>query len=112
MAHRYIADLAAEVAVPPDGILSRTLHNDENARVVLFAFSAGQELTDHTSKMPAIIQVLQGEARIRLEGEELETRPGAWIHMAPETVHGVLARSPLIMLLTLLKQPAGGPAKP
>jgi len=31
-----------------DGILSRTLHNDDAVKVVLFAFSTGQELSEHT----------------------------------------------------------------
>jgi quercetin dioxygenase-like cupin family protein len=101
--YHFIQNLAKEVTVPPDGILSRTLHNDDRLRVVLFGFAAGQELTEHTSKMPAVLHVLEGEARLRLGDQDVEAGPGAWVHMPPELAHGIFAKTPLMLLLTLLK---------
>ena len=103
MSYQFIADLAAEVTIPENGILSRTLHNDDRLRVVIFGFSPGQELSAHTAPMPAVLQILQGEADLTLGEEKLEVKAGAFIHMAPNLKHGIVARTPLIMLLSMMK---------
>jgi quercetin dioxygenase-like cupin family protein len=104
--YKYIEDLAKEVNIPQDGILSRTLFNDDRLRVVLFGFAEGQELTEHTAKVPAVIHILSGEARLRLGAETVEAGAGAWIHMRAELTHGILAKTPVVMLLSMLKQGA------
>ncbi len=105
MDYRYIANLAGEVAVPPDGILSRTLHEDDRLRVVLFAFSKGQQLSEHTASVPAVLHVLEGEALLKLGQDSLEARSGTWVHMSAQLPHGIEARTPLILLLLMLKAP-------
>lgn len=96
-------DLANEVTPPDDGTLSRTLHNDDNTKVVLFGFAAGEELSEHTASMPAIIQIIKGEASLTIGDEAVAGMPGTWIHMAAKTPHSVKAETPVVMLLTLLK---------
>lgn len=100
---RFFSDLATEVTPPEDGTLSRTLHSDDNIKVVLFGFAAGEELSEHTASMPAIIQIIKGKASLVIDGEAVSGMPGAWIHMAAKAPHSVKAESPLVMLLTLLK---------
>jgi quercetin dioxygenase-like cupin family protein len=101
--YTYIADLAKQVDIPADGILSRTLRDDEQVKVVLFGFGAGQELSEHTASMPAILHIVQGEARLTLGDDSLEAEAGAWVHMPPELRHGVYAKTPVVMLLLLIK---------
>ena len=101
--YQMISDLAAEVKIPENGILSRTLHNDDRLIVVIFGFSPGQELSAHTAPMPAVLQILQGEADLTLGDEKLEAKTGAFIHMAPNLKHGIVARTPLILLLLMMK---------
>jgi quercetin dioxygenase-like cupin family protein len=101
--YQFIQDLIAEVTIPKDGILSRVLHDDQQARVVIFGFAAGQELSEHTSKFPALLHVLEGEAGLKLGDDERDARAGAWVHMPPNLPHGVLARTPAVILLVLLK---------
>ena len=96
-------DLGHQADIPADGILSRTIHADAEVKVVLFAFDAGQELSEHTAATPAIIQVLRGEALLTLGDERVEAGPGTWAHMAARLPHAVLARTPMVMLLTMLK---------
>jgi quercetin dioxygenase-like cupin family protein len=108
--YTYIADLAKQVDIPVDGILSRTLHEDEQVKVVLFGFGAGQELSEHTASMPAILHIVQGEARLTLGDDSLEAEAGAWVHMPPELRHGVYAKTPVVMLLLLIKP--GGQSRP
>lgn len=95
-------DLAAEVEVPSDGTLSRVLYRDDQVRVVVFAFDEGQELTDHTSAKPAIVQVVTGRIRLDLAGDRVELGPGSWVRMAPHLTHAVFALEPSVMILTLL----------
>ncbi len=49
MPYTLIPDLASRADIPEAGTLSRVLHNDDRVRLVLFAFDAGQELTEHTA---------------------------------------------------------------
>ena len=100
--HGFVADLRAAVSVPEDGILSRTIHEDERCTLVVFAFDAGQELSEHTSARAALIEVLDGEAEVVLDGEAREAGPGTWIAMPPGMQHAIRAITPLVMVLTLL----------
>jgi quercetin dioxygenase-like cupin family protein len=104
MEHKYtlIPDLGAQ-DIPADGILSRTLYNDERVKAVLFAFAAGQELSEHTASMPAVLQIVQGNARLILGGDSIEAGPGTWVHMPAQLPHSVQAKTPATMLLLLLK---------
>lgn len=101
-----IADLRAEVEVPRGGILSRTLHDDAGLTLTMFAFDAGQELTEHTSGRPAVIEILEGEADLVIDGERRHGRRGTWISMAAGTPHALRATTPLVMALLLLREPA------
>jgi len=101
--YRYFADLAGEVNIPQDGITSRTLYTDEHTKVVLFGFGAGQELSQHTASMPAMLHFIQGEGKVTLGSDEQVATPGTWAYMPANLPHSVLAQTPLVMLLILLK---------
>lgn len=101
--HTIIPDLLAEHPIPPRGTLSRALHNDENVKAVWFGFAAGEELSEHTASMPAILHFLQGEAQVTLGGQRIDARAGTWVHMPARLPHSISARTPVVMLLTLLK---------
>lgn len=96
-------NLFNEIEIPPNGILSHTIHNDAHTKAILFGFAPGQELTAHTAPMPAIIQVLKGEASLTLGTDVCEVGAGCMIHMAPQLMHGIVAKTPLLMLLILVK---------
>jgi quercetin dioxygenase-like cupin family protein len=70
----------------------------------LFGFGAGQELSQHTASMPAIMHFLRGEADVGLGADTVAAAAGTWIHMPAELPHSVHAKTPVVMLLTLLKQ--------
>ena len=96
-------DLAAEVQPPANGTLSRTIFQDERLKVVLFGFSAGQELSEHTASTPAIMHFLKGEAAVTLGDNTVSANDGTWVHMPPNLKHSIRANTPVIMLLLLLK---------
>jgi quercetin dioxygenase-like cupin family protein len=110
-----VHDLREHVPTPPDGIVSRTIHADDDVRVVLFSFAAGQQLSDHTAAVPVLLEVVDGEATIGVGGRTIEGRPGTWLHLPAHTPHSVLAQTPLTLCLVLVKHaspglPAGEPA--
>src|SRR5271169_5348759 len=94
-------DLAKETQPPEKGILSRTLYNDDRLKAVIFGFAQGEELSEHTALMPAILHFLQGEAKMTLGDDTLEARPGTWVHMPTSQRHSIQAKTPVVMLLLL-----------
>ena len=104
--YTLLAELANQVELPADGTLSRTIYLDERLKVVLFGFSAGQELSEHTSSTPAIMHFLSCESEVTLGPDKLTAKAGTWIHMPAQLPHSISTKSPVVMLLHLLKQPA------
>ena len=93
--------LAPEV---PDGsILSRTFYKDERLSAILFSFAAGEELSEHTLAYPAILHFLSGRARLKLGEDESIVEAGAWARMAPQLPHTIIAETPVVMLLLMLR---------
>lgn len=101
--YTLITDLVKQADVPENGILSRTLQNDDKSKVILFAFADGQELTAHTAPMPAVIYLLEGSAEVTLGEDVMNLEGGTLIHMTPNLRHGIRAKGPVKMMLILLK---------
>src|SRR5262249_45689880 len=103
MTYTHFSDLAKEVQPPDKGILSRTLYNEDRLKVVLFGFAQGEELSEHTASMPAVLHLIQGEAKLTLGDDTLEAKAGSWVHMAKGLRHSIQVKTPVVMLLLLLK---------
>ena len=98
----FFGNLTSEAPIPARGILSQTLSNEGGIELALFAFAAGEALSEHTSARPAIVHVLSGEGDLVVAGESHAAIPGTWLRMPPDTRHSILARTPLVMALNLL----------
>ncbi len=104
MDYTYLADLFREFDLPDQGILSRVLHKDDRLNVTAFGFSAGQELSLHSAPTPAVLYFLEGEAEVQLGNDKVAVQCGSFIYMPPMLPHGIVARSPLRMLLVQIKE--------
>jgi quercetin dioxygenase-like cupin family protein len=104
----HIEALGALIEVAPDATVSRTALRGEGVRVVLFAFDAGQELSEHTAAVPILLQVLDGRLRVGADGEQVELTPGALVHIGSRVPHDVLALEPSRMVLTMLDPRSSG----
>jgi quercetin dioxygenase-like cupin family protein len=103
----FIPNLNAEVPeLPADSIVSRTFFQDEQMKAILFGFAPGQELSEHTASVPAIIHILEGQATLTLGAERHEVEAGAWAHMPPNLPHSIYAHTPVRMLLIMMKKGA------
>lgn len=98
-----IRQLAVELQPPGSGKQSVILLDDALTKVVLFAFAAGQGLTEHVAPFPAFLQIITGEAEMTVGQESASGKSGTWIQMAAKTPHSIKAETPVVMLLTLLK---------
>ena len=94
--------LADAVQLSPSGIVSRTVLQTPEIRVVLFAFAEGQELTSHTSRRRALVQILSGECDFFFTGAWQRLTAGTFLHLPPNHPHAVRAGAGAFsMLLTL-----------
>ncbi|MFN8597295.1 MAG: cupin domain-containing protein [Anaerolineae bacterium] len=91
------------VAYQPGAVVSRTLINQKTGTVTLFAFDAGQELSEHTAPYDALVQVLDGETRITIAGQPFDLKAGDLIIMPANQPHAVSATTAFKMLLTMIR---------
>ena len=101
----YIANLLEEEQeLPADSILSRTLLQNEDMRVILFQFAPGQELSEHTASKPALLHFLSGTARVTLGDEAKTATANTFIYMQPHLPHSIVAETQVSMLLMMLEK--------
>lgn len=101
MDYTYIKELAANVKIPDNGIISTTVSADDKFKVMLFGFDTGQELSEHTASVPALIQIISGNADLMLGDDPKPGPAGSWAHMKANLPHSVLAKEPTVMLLIM-----------
>ena len=95
-----VADL---VAYQAGAIVSRVLLKRETGTVTLFAFDAGQELSEHTTPYDALVQVIDGEAAITIAGRSHRVGAGEVIVMPAQQPHALRAVARFKMLLTMIR---------
>ncbi len=98
-----ILSLAGETQFAPNGIVSRTLLRTPNSRTVLFGFSEGQELTEHTSTQHAIVQILTGECEFSLAGKPTISKRAIW-YICPQPSSCAPRNKQFSMLLLTLSK--------
>jgi quercetin dioxygenase-like cupin family protein len=98
-----VLSLADETKFAENGIVSRTLLRTPNSRTVLFGFTEGQELTEHTSTQHALVEILTGVCEFSLADKAQELKAGDVVYMPPNLPHAVRAKTQFSMLLTLIK---------
>ena len=89
------------------GIVSRAVLTTPVLRVTLFHFAAGQELSEHTSKARALVQILSGTCAFSVGNTVHTLKTGDLLHLPPGAPHAVSAPEAFSMLLTQITEPAG-----
>ena len=88
------------------GIVSRAVLTTPGLRLTLFNFAAGQELSEHTSKARALVQILSGTCAFSVGATVHTLKPGELLHLPPGAPHSVTAPEAFSMLLTQITEPA------
>jgi quercetin dioxygenase-like cupin family protein len=107
MSHSPIPEIlkpASMVAYQNDAVVSRPIAKAEGGNVTLFAFDQGQELSEHTTPFDALVQVLEGEAEIKISGIPYHLNAGDAILMPANEPHALKAVRQFKMLLTMIKR--------
>jgi quercetin dioxygenase-like cupin family protein len=95
--------LPSLVTPTEQGIASRVLAKTGGGNVTLFAFDAGQGLTEHTSPFEALVMVLEGALTLTIGGAPVRATPGTIVRMPANVPHAVEAPEAARMLLVMLR---------
>lgn len=107
MLHPAEAHLLRTLITPTEqGIASRVLAKTDGGSLTLFAFDAGQELSEHTTPYDALVMVLEGSLTLTIGGTPVNAVPGSIVRMPGQVAHAVTAVTPTRMLLFMLREPA------
>ena len=96
-------DLAGMIHVQDGAVVSRTLVDREVGTITVFAFDAGQGLSEHTAPFDAYVQVLEGMAHVMIAGEAHHVGVGQFIIMPANVPHSLHAPEPFKMLLVMIR---------
>lgn len=95
--------LATLVEVQAGAVVSRTLVKKDKGTVTLFAFDAGQGLSEHTAPFDALVHCLEGEATVVVGGKPHAVKEGEAVLLPAGVPHALLASSRFKMMLTMIR---------
>jgi quercetin dioxygenase-like cupin family protein len=96
-------ELASLIATQPNAVVSRALVNKPAGTVTLFAFDAGEGLSEHAAPYDALVHMLEGEAAVRIASQEHAVNAGHIILLPANVPHALRAKTPIKMLLTMIR---------
>ncbi|MDD2643504.1 MAG: cupin domain-containing protein [Methanobacteriaceae archaeon] len=87
-----------------DSVVSMEVIKKELGTVTLFAFDKGQGLSEHSAPFDAMVQIIDGEAEITIDGKSNNVSKGQMIIMPANIPHALQAvNEPYKMILTMIK---------
>jgi quercetin dioxygenase-like cupin family protein len=96
-------ELTALVEYAKDSVVSKTILSKSVGSITLFAFDKGQSLSEHTSPYDAVVQVLDGSARLTIGDRDKTACAGQLIIMPANVPHAVIAEEKFKMLLIMIR---------
>ncbi len=97
------AKLAEQIQYASGAVVSRTLIRSKGGSLTLFAFEAGQELSEHTAPFDAFVQVLDGTVELIIGGKRVVASTGETVLMPAGVPHAVRAVERFKMLLSMVR---------
>jgi len=98
-----VKNLLEQLNYQEESIVSKILLKKETGNVTLFAFDAGQGLSEHTSPFDALVQCLEGKIDIKVGGENFTVSSGELLKLPATIPHGLKAVEKTKMILTMIK---------
>ncbi len=96
-------NLASLVEYQVGSIVSREVVKKPTGTVTVFAFDAGQGLSEHTAPFDALVYLLDGEAEITIGREPIAAKAGDMITMPANQPHALKAVKRFKMLLVMIR---------
>ncbi len=97
------AVLAELIGYADDSVVSKTIIDKPVGTLTLFAFDAGQGLSEHTAPYDAVVQILDGRALLTIGGKKINVSAGQLIIMPANIPHSVAAEEKFKMLLIMIR---------
>jgi quercetin dioxygenase-like cupin family protein len=98
-----VLSISQSVQYQDSGIVSRAITQKDSGSITLFAFDAGQELSEHTTPYEAFLYVFEGEAQVSIEGSQDSFVAGELIQLPANIPHAVKAIQRFKMMLVMLR---------
>lgn len=96
-------DPAGLVDYQEGAVVSRTIIEAQTGTVTLFAFGAGQGLSEHSAPFDALVYVLDGRAEVIIGGQANDVNAGQMIIMPADVPHALHAPEAFKMLLVMIR---------
>lgn len=103
------SQVARLVEFQPGAVVSRALIKRPTGTVTLFAFDAGEGLSEHAAPFEALVIGVEGSAEVSMLGEQHQVDAGALLRLPPRAPHSLRAVTPFKMLLVMMRDPAPTP---
>jgi len=85
-------------------VVSRMMVYKKSGTITLFAFDAGEGLSEHTAPFDAIANIIDGEAEITIAGKEYHLTKGQMIIMPANKPHALHAKQQFKMMLVMIHE--------
>jgi len=86
-----------------DSVVSKSILDKPVGTITLFAFDKGQRLSEHQTPYDAVVQIIEGRAKLTIGGRDVEVPAGDIIIMPGNVPHAVTAEERFKMLLTMIR---------
>jgi len=97
------ADIVALVDYQSNSVVSRTIIERNTGTVTLFAFDQGQALSEHIAPFDALVQIIDGEAVITIDGHSINVKSGEVTIMPANRPHALKANTKFKMMLVMIR---------
>ena len=98
-----VVRLTELVSYRDGGVVNGTIMKQPTGSVTLFAFDAGQGMSEHTVTFDALVYLLEGEAEIDIAGTLLRATAGEAVLLPANMPHALKAVSRFKMMLTIIR---------
>ncbi len=94
----------ADLITPTErGVASRTLAKASGGNVTLFAFDAGEGLSEHRAPFDALVFVVDGAMTVTVGGQAVLAESGTIVRLPADVPHAIDTSVPARMLLVMLR---------
>ncbi len=91
------------VAYQEGSVVSREIIRKSTGTATIFAFDAGQGLSEHTAPFDALVNVIDGQVEITISGTAYNMASGDCIILPAGQPHALRATSRFKMLLVMIR---------
>jgi quercetin dioxygenase-like cupin family protein len=98
-----VTNLVDSIQYQDGSVVSREIIKKKTGTLTLFAFDAGQGLSEHTAPFDAAVYVLDGKVEVTIAGEPSQVGRGEMIIMPADRPHALKAVERFKMLLVMIR---------